>query len=76
MMEPEKMQSSWKHILDSLRDTKEAVVESYRWGKYTSRQEQQAEYDRMAHAVKAYDDALTACIAGQDPIIWKLSYSG
>lgn len=66
----------WKAILDSLRDAKAERQTEYRYGTYDTLQDQLDAKIVVNKAEKAYNDALDACLGGQDPIAWKLSYNG
>jgi hypothetical protein len=48
----------------------------YQGNAHRSSQEELDCRHRLKRAEKAYHDALDACLDGQDPLLWKLSYSG
>ena len=76
MMEPRDFQQAWRLILDSLLCQKQAAEKDYYTRGFASLQEQLDFKDRLRRATDIYEAALDACLEGQDPVIWKLSYSG
>lgn len=75
MMEPQDMIRIWKNILDDLRSKRVLADLNYMTAvRGTQYQLEMAE--ALTRAQRAYDSALDACLAGEDPVIWKLSYSG
>lgn len=75
MMDPEAMRDSWRQILNRLRDTYRQRRNEYQATGYETLKTQLAAESRMKDTEKAYEAALNACLDGQDPLMWKLSYN-
>lgn len=72
----ENIAPQWKAILDGLRDAKAERHAEYRYGTYDTLGDQIDAKRLVDKAEKAYEAALDACLDGQDPLMWKLSYVG
>lgn len=76
MMEPEEMTRFWKKILDDLCKNIKDAENDYNIAYYSTPSTKSNETLRVLRAHYKYNAALDACLEGQDPIVWKLSYSG
>ena len=68
--------TQWKAILDVFRRAKNERHAEYCYGPFETLYEQLDAKALADKAARSYEDALDACLDGQDPILWKLSYDG